>query len=142
MSCANAVTIGALNGNVQVLLDNYNVNIIESGNNLCGIGVLNNGEGCISASNGTMTCDIRGKNIVCLGSDYGALDCMVENSNTTFYCEGNSVVGIGDLNGRGDIKVRDASLNMRILAEEILDIGSKSGRLEIVDCRRNIRMNE
>ncbi len=142
MSCANAVAIGALMGNIEVLLESYNVDIIESGNNLCGIGVLNNGEGHIKTLYGTIECDIRGKNIVCLGSDCGVLNCMVENSNTIFYCEGNTVVGIGDINGRGDIIVHEANLNMTILAEKILDIGSKSGRIEIADSSRNIKMNE
>jgi len=142
MSCANAVAIGALMGNVEVLLESYSVDIIESGNNLCGIGVLNNGEGNIKTLYGTIECDIRGKNIVCLGSDSGVLNCMVKNSNTIFYCEGNTVVGIGDINGRGDIIVHEANLNMTILAEKILDIGSKSGRIEIADSSRNIKMNE
>lgn len=142
MSCANAVAIGALNGNAQVFLENYCLNITESGNNLCGVGVLSNGEGSIKISNGSIDCNIRGRNIVCLGSDYGGLDCEVENTNTKFYCEGNSVVGIGDMNGHGNINIHDGNLNMQILAKDILDIGSKSGRLEVVDCKRNIKMNE
>lgn len=142
MSCGNAVGIGALKGNTNVILHNYSLNIVESGNNLCGIGVLSNGEGSIEVLEGTIECDIRGKNIVCLGSDYGALDCNVKNSNTIFYCEGNSVVGIGDMNGRGNVNIQDANLNMTILAKEILDIGSKNGRLELVGSKRNIRINE
>jgi len=142
MSCANAVGIGALKGNTRVELHNYSLNITESGNNLCGIGVLSNGEGSIMASGGTIECDIRGKNIICLGSDYGSLDCIVKNSNTIFYCEGNSVVGIGDMNGSGNVSIHDANLNMTILAKDILDIGSKNGRLEVMDSKRNIRLNE
>jgi len=142
MSCANAVGIGALKGSTNVVMQHYSLNIIESGNNLCGIGVLSNGEGSISAYGGTIECDIRGKNIICLGSDYGTLNCNVMNSNTIFYCEGNSVVGIGDMNGRGNVSIHDASLNMTILAKEILDIGSKNGRLEVVDSKRNIKLNE
>jgi len=142
MSCGNAVGIGALKGNTNVIMHNYSLNIVESGNNLCGIGVLSNGEGSIEVFGGTIECDIRGKNIVCLGSDYGALDCNVKNSNTIFYCEGNSVVGIGDMNGRGNVNIKDANLNMTILAKEILDIGSKSGRLELVGSKRNIKINE
>lgn len=142
MPCANAVGIGALKGSTNVVMQHYSLNIIESGNNLCGIGVLSNGEGSISAYGGTIECDIRGKNIICLGSDYGALNCNVKNSNTIFYCEGNSVVGIGDMNGRGNVSIHDANLNMTILAKEILDIGSKNGRLEVVDSKRNIKLNE
>lgn len=142
MPCANAVGIGALKGNTNVIMMNYSVNVVESGNNLCGIGVLNNGEGTISAFGGTIECDIRGKNIICMGSDYGALNCNVKNSNTIFYCEGNSVVGIGDMNGRGCVSIQEANVNMTILAKDILDIGSKNGRLEVMDSKRNIRLNE
>lgn len=142
MSCANAVGIGSLNGNLQVLLDNYFLNIVESGNNLCGVGSLNNGEGDIKISNGTINCTIRGRSIICLGSDFGEINCELESSSTTFYCEGNTVVGIGDLNGNGNINIHDANLNMTIMAKDILDIGTKSGRLAVMDCKRNIRKNE
>lgn len=142
MDCANAVGIGALKGETRVLMENFSLNIRESGNNLCGVGVLNGGEGSILTSNGTIECDIRGKNIICVGTDYGILDCNVENSNTIFYCEGSSVVGIGDMNGRGNVCIHDANLSMTMLAKDILDIGSKNGRLEVVDSKRNIRLNE
>lgn len=142
MSCANAVGIGAMKGRTSVIMHNYSLNITESGNQLCGIGVLKNGEGSILAAGGTIECDIKGKNMVCLGSDYGSLDCIVENSNTIFSCEGNSVVGIGDMNGRGNVSIHDANLNMTILAKDILDIGSKNGRLELMNSKRNIRINE
>ena len=142
MSCANAVGIGAMRGRTSVIMHNYSLNITESGNNLCGIGVLSNGEGSILAAGGTIECDIRGKSMVCVGSDYGALDCIVENTNTIFYCEGNSVVGIGDMNGRGNVSIHDANLIMTILAKDILDIGSKNGRLELMNSKRNIKINE
>ena len=45
------------------------------------------------------------------------------------------------MNGQGNINVHDANISMRILAEDILDIGSKNGRLEVVDCKRNIKIN-
>ncbi len=142
MSCASAVAIGAMKGNIQAKLDNYSLNIVETGGNLAGVGVLNGGQGTVTTTNGTIECDIRGRNIVCVGSDYGDLDCAVENSHTTFYCEGNSVVGIGDMNGRGNVHIQDTNLSMRILAAAILDIGSKDGRMEVVGCKRNIRINE
>jgi len=142
MSCANAVGIGAMRGRTSVIMHNYSLNITESGNNLCGIGVLSNGEGSVLVSDGTIECDIRGKSMVCVGSDYGALDCIVENTNTIFYCEGNSVVGIGDMNGRGNVSIHNANMIMTILAKDILDIGSKNGRLELMNSKRNIKINE
>ena len=69
-----------------------------------------------------------------LVEQYGMImDKLVEKSNTIFYCEGNSVVRIGDMNGRGNVRIQDANLNMKMLAKEILDIGSKSGRLEVME---------
>lgn len=142
MSCADAVGFGSLEGNTEVVLDNCSLNITEWGNNLCGIGVLSKGDGRVVVSKGTIACDIRGRNIVCFGTDHGALDCFVEDSNTSFYCEGNSVVGIGDVDGMGNVNIHDAELSMTIMAKDILDIGCKNGHLEMVDTKRNVKMNE
>ena len=141
-ACANSVGIGALKGSTQVQLDNYGLKMVESGNNLCGIGVLNNGEGSITTTNGTIELDIRGKNIVCIGTDSGTLDCNVEKSNIMFSCEGGSVVGIGDRNGRGNVIIHDTTMNMNINSNVIWDIGCKTGRLELVGSTRNLKMNE
>lgn len=141
-ACANSVGIGALQGSTRVQLDNYGLKMVESGNNLCGIGVLNNGEGSITTTNGTIELDIRGKNIVCVGTDSGTLDCNVEKSNILFSCEGNAIVGIGDRNGRGSVLIHDTTLNMNMKANNIWDIGCKSGRLELVGSTRNLKMNE
>lgn len=141
-ACANSVGIGALEGSTQVQLDNYGLKMVESGNNLCGIGVLNNGEGSITTTNGTIELDIHGKNIVCVGTDSGTLDCNVEKSNILFTCEGNSIVGIGDRNGRGNILIHDTTLNMNMQANNIWDIGCKTGRLELIGSTRNLKMNE
>lgn len=142
MSCASAVGIGTFKGKAKIFMDNYSINIIESGNNLCGIGSLNNGEGNIAISNGCIQCDIRGRSIVCVGSYNGSIDCTLEYTSTVFYCEGNSVVGIGDMNGSGSVFIHDGNLNMTILAKNNLDIGSKNGHSEVLDCKRNIKINE
>lgn len=142
MSCANAVAIGALRGYTNIIADDCSINIIECGNNLRGIGTIENGEGSIAISNGTIACDLRGRNIVCVGTANGALDCIVTKTDTTFYCEGNSVVGIGDMKGSGSVKIREANLSMRMLAKDIKDIGCEDTKLEIVESKRNIKMNE
>lgn len=142
MSCASAAGIGALSGKTEIILDNYRIRITESGNNLCGVGVLVHGTGSISASDGSIEIDGRGRSIICMGTDYGILDCNIQKSNSIFYCEGSSVVGIGDMNGRGCVNVGDAVLNMTIMAQDVLAVGSKNGQVEVVDSRRKIKINE
>lgn len=142
MSCASAAGIGALNGKTVIVLDNYRIRITEFGNILCGVGVLAHGTGSISASNGNIEIDGRGRSIICMGTDYGILDCNIQKTNTIFYCEGSSVVGIGDMNGRGCVNVGDTVLNMTIMAQDVLAVGSKNGQVEVVDSRRKIKINE
>ncbi len=142
VSGANAVGIGCVTGNANILIEHHKISIVESGIGLCGIGVLNGGKGRLIASHGSISCDLRGRNIVCFGTDGGSLDCSTFLTSTDFYCEGNSVTGIGDINGSGNINLRDSNLTMRILARDNLDIGSKYGSLETINIRKEIKVNE
>ncbi len=142
LSSATAVGIGCVSGSANILIEHYKISVVESGIGLCGIGVLNGGTGRLIASNGSVTCDLRGRNIVCYGTDGGELDCSMLLTSTNFYCEGNSVTGIGDINGSGNISLRDSHLTMKILARDNLDIGSKYGKLETINIQKEIKVNE
>lgn len=142
ISSATAVGIGCVSGNANILIEHYKISIVESGIGLCGIGVLHGGKGRLIVAHGAISCDIRGRNIVCFGTDGGSLDCSTLLTSTDFYCEGNSVTGIGDINGSGNINLRDSNLTMRILARDNLDIGSKYGKLETVNIQKQIKVNE
>lgn len=142
VSGANAVGIGCVSGSANILIDHHKISIVESGIGLCGIGVLHGGTGRLIASHGSIACDLRGRNIVCFGTDGGSLDCSTFLTSTDFYCEGNSVTGIGDINGNGNINLRDSNLSMRILARDNLDIGSKYGKLETINIQKQIKVNE
>ncbi len=142
ISSASAVGIGCVTGNANILIEHYKTIITESGIGLCGIGVLHGGKGRLIVAHGAIICDIRGRNIVCFGTDGGSLDCSTLLTSTDFYCEGNSVTGIGDINGSGNINLRDSNLSMRILARDNLDIGSKFGKLETINIQKQIKVNE
>ena len=142
ISSATAVGIGCVSGNANILIEHYKTIITESGIGLCGIGVLHGGKGRLIVAHGSIACNLRGRNIVCFGTDGGSLDCSTLLTSTDFYCEGNSVTGIGDINGSGNINLRDSNLTMRILARDNLDIGSKYGKLETVNIQKQIKVNE
>ena len=142
ISSATAVGIGCVSGSANILIDHHKISVVESGIGLCGIGVLNGGTGRLIASHGSIACDLRGRNIVCYGTDGGELDCSMLLTSTDFYCEGNTVTGIGDINGSGNINLRDAHLTMKILARDNLDIGSKYGKLETINIQKQIKVNE
>ena len=142
ISSATAVGIGCVSSNANILIEHYKTIITESGIGLCGIGVLHGGKGRLIVAHGAIICDIRGRIIVCFGTDGGSLDCSTLLTSTDFYCEGNSVTGIGDINGSGNISLRDSNLTMRILARDNLDIGSKGGKLETINIQKQIKVNE
>lgn len=142
ISSATAVGIGCVSGNANILIEHYKISITESGIGLCGIGVLREGKGRLIVAHGSIVCDLRGRNIICFGTDGGSLDCSTLLTSTDFYCEGNSVTGIGDINGSGNINLRDSNLTMRILARDNLDIGSKYGKLETINIQKQIKVNE
>ena len=140
-SATNVAAIGSLHGFVNLYIENVFLNIVESGVSLCGIGVLNKGEGKLYMTNSTIKCDMHGRSINCIGTDKGDLDTLITSLSANFYCEGGSVVGIGDTGGNGNINIRDAGIEMLFLTGEGAGIITKHGTLTTENSIENIRIN-
>ncbi len=140
-SATNAVAIGSHSGNVNLYIENVMMNITESGVNLCGIGVKHKGEGKIFMTDSTVKCDMHGRSILCVGTDKGDIDTVISCLSANFYCEGGSVLGIGDTGGNGNISIREASIDMLFLTGDGAGIYSKNGTITTENMIENTRIN-
>ncbi len=140
-SATNAVAVGALNGNTNLYIENVAMSITESGVNLCGIGVMNKGDGKIFLTNSTTKFDMHGRSILCIGTDNGDIDTIISSISANLYCEGGSVLGIGDTGGDGNINFRDATVDMLFLTGDGTGICTKNGTIITENTIQNIMIN-
>ncbi len=140
-SATNTVAVGSLNGSADLYIENVMMNITESGVNLCGIGVQHKGDGKIFMTDSTVKCDMHGRSILCVGTDKGDIDIVISYLSTNFYCEGGSVLGIGDTSGSGNINIREANIDMLFLTGDGIGIHSKNGTVTTENMIETTRIN-
>ena len=142
ISSASCVGIGTLEGDTSIALENIAVNTTLTGMSLCSIGTLSSGSGSISFLSGKIESVLRGRTIICMGANGGNVDVSVSHATVMFNCEGGDICGIGDLGGDGNVRVTESDLQMTFRTRDGLGLGSKNGRLDVINCREDIRINE
>lgn len=108
-----------------------NIDINISGNNCCGIGVLQNGTGSIIVNGNKTDILVRGKNIVGIGTNDGNIESVINAGTVNIRCEGDSATCIGDMEGKGAIRLRGAAITAVAKASKENPIGSKDGRIYV-----------
>lgn len=141
INAPDVVGIGSFEKNVDIEIKNYVINESFSGINIAGIGTIENGTGKIMISNGSMDGTMKGRNVNCVGSRNGRLNCHVKNSDISLYCESGSVSGIGDMYGEGDVILEESKMNIDFRTGEGLAYGSRSGLVKCINTDESISIN-
>lgn len=141
-SSNNAVAIGAVRGNADIDIRNFSIECSLAGNTQTAVGVITEGEGKIKMYSGRANITMRGRNLTCIGSRGGEVECAVDKSRITLYCEGNSVSGIGDMQGGGDVSIIDSDLSITFLTGQGRGLGSPEGKLTVLRGSKIIKINE
>ncbi|MBR1723722.1 MAG: EAL domain-containing protein, partial [Ruminococcus sp.] len=141
-AAANAVCIGSMQGNAVLEISDSAIDCSGSGNRLCGIGTMEGSRAQLTFSDMKLFTEMRGKNIICIGSYGGVADCDIQHASVSLYAEGGRVSGVGDMAGGGRVFMRESELNITFLTGEGFDIGSPYGTAEFKDVIRRIRINE
>lgn len=140
-SATCAVGIGSLTGHSEISISNYSIYSNMRGSNLCGIGVTSGGTGSVTINSGRYSANIHASNLKCIGTYKGSFDCELHTSQITVDCEGNNAVGIGDLEGSGNVLIDHCGLKFRMLSGNCKDIGSKSGTLTVEGTEKEYDIN-
>lgn len=126
----DVTAIGSRSGKTVIdSLANLDINI--SGNNCCGIGVLEKGEGSIIINGSRTDILVRGKNIVGIGTMNGSIEPVINAGDVNIRCEGNNATCIGDIEGKGAIRLRGAVIKAIAKASIENPIGSKEGKVYV-----------
>ncbi len=142
ISSAICCAIGALEGEANISLENISIGNELSGMNLCGIGSGKEGSGKVRLSSGRMECSMSGRNINCVGTRAGDMDIDITHAAIKYYCEGGNISGIGDSEGGGDVHITESELCIEFRTAEGFGLGSKTGKLDVIDCRKEISINK
>ena len=141
VNARDAVGIGSFRGSADISLKNCMLRQSLSGADLTGIGSHERGAGSVMLHGATVNGTYMGHAVNCIGSQGGSIDCSINRSNLTFYGEGSTVTGIGDMTGAGNVTLDQVCLDIELKAENALAYGSETG---IVTCRcvdENLRVN-
>ena len=126
----DVTAIGSRRGKTVIdSLANLDINI--SGNNCCGVGVLQSGEGSVIVNGSKTDVLVRGKNIVGIGTMGGDLEPVINAGVVNIRCEGNNATCIGDMEGKGAVRLRGASITAVAKASVENPIGSKEGKVYV-----------
>ncbi len=141
ISAANVVCIGSQQGDADIDMDNFNINSVLSGHDICGVGTINGESGNVILSNGTFDCNIHGRTANCIGGRYGAVDCSIKNSTVKLYCESSNVVGIGNFSDNGSVDISESSLSINLRAKEGRGIAVREERFTTFKSNEDIVIN-
>lgn len=126
----DVIAVGSRRGKTVIdSLANLDINI--SGNNCCGVGVLQSGEGSVIINGSKVDILVRGKNIVGIGTMGGNLEPVINAGTVNIRCEGNNATCIGDMEGKGAVRLRGASITAIAKASVENPIGSKDGKVYV-----------
>lgn len=142
MSSPDAVAIGSHEGKTDIEAAFLFAQIVMSGENLCGIGAMTCGEGSVVLHDASISCNMHGSKISCIGTRGGKLNCSVAASMVTLECEGNKVVGIGDSDGGGNVTLSESDIGVFFGAKECAEVASKTGKINENKCKMSIHINE
>lgn len=142
LAAGMSVGVGAVKGSADISISDYRMSCVLSGNNLTAVGVTSGGTGKIRINDGRLNVSMKGRTLNCVGTRDGEVDCELENTIFTLYCEGGSVSGVGDKTGRGNVTAQSCQFDIMFLTGDGWGLGSPEGTLSIAGCKKNIKIND
>ena len=137
---ASAVGIGSFRGSVDIAV-NARVDFRGTGNKSVGIGSLEKGVGSIDIRDASVSMAINARFCSAIGTIDGSINTVVDGANIALNCEGSEIAGIWDPKGAGSILLKDAELDMTMLAASVIDVGTRCGSVSTQGGRKSVRIN-
>ena len=132
--------IGSFKG-IATVASSADINMLCTGAQAVGIGVLANGEGSVLVRKGRINIKMRSAKHSCIGAIDGDVNAKIMNSEIIIDSEGDFAAGIGDPNGSGNVFIMDSAVTMNMLCGNPNDICSGSGDVQIQNSTINSLVN-
>ncbi|MBQ8966294.1 EAL domain-containing protein [Ruminococcus sp.] len=139
---ANFVGVGSFSGGTDIAVDNVKLVLAANGNSMCAVGSKLGGRAVIDIKHCELNSNIKGREIVNIGSHAGECDCRIANSGISLTCEGSMASGIGDCEGGGLVDIHDSEIIIDFLTGSSYTLGCRDGELNFVGGVKTIRINE
>lgn len=137
-----SVCVGSLTGRAEISMHDLSFSCVCTGNILCAVGALGKEPADIEMNDLHLSTDLRGRNLVNIGTSDSVTDCRISKTELNLYAEGSAVSGIGDRLGGGNVYMADCHLTMTFLTGSSYLIGSPNGSHELVRVIKKISLNE
>lgn len=108
------------------------------GENVVIMGVLEEGTATICMEKGSYDMITHGVHTVCMGSYKGNVDISSKAENIHIYGEGDTVCGIGSIEGGGRVILHDGNVELKFLAGRITYVGGEHTEVNKI----NVRLKE
>lgn len=139
---ANFAGIGSFEGSANIAVQDAKIDVISGGNNMCAIGSLHGGTADISVKRCELSCNIRGRNIINIGTNSSTAMCDISNSVISLYAEGSNASGIGDSEGGGRVRIFETEVHITFLTSNGYAMGCRDGELIFEGGSEQISINE
>ncbi len=126
-----AVAIGCLMGPVNIATSGM-LDIRCEGRNTVSIGTLENGVGCVTVQDGSISISYNAHSGAGIGGIDGSINIILQNGDIDIYAEGSDIVGIGDYTGTGTIQIFHGIITAVLKASQPVTIGN-SDKLVVID---------
>ena len=112
MSTPNSVCVGSFKGNLSLYMRNFLLKLHCTGDSITGVGVESGGHGMLDMADGEFHAVMKGREMVCFGTNGGALNCEGSHIKMRVEFEGDRAIVVGDLTGGGDYTLSDIAFNV------------------------------
>ncbi len=135
------VVIGAFEGDADITIQNYSIEIEGSGTQVCGIGSIGKVDGKVLMSSGSYKIKLNGQKLYLLGCNEGALDIIFEHTKIDMMGEGDSVIGFGSYDNKSSFNSSECFLGLVINASSPTAFGVNTETSNLVVRHSEIKIN-
>ena len=135
------VGVGSHESAVSLIINDSDIYISSGGNKMCGMGLLKGHSCYVYLKNSTFETNMRGRDIINVGTNDGKIDLNFVNTKVKLYGEGGSISGIGDSLGEGSVRFQDSDVDIVFLTGNGFGLGSARGDVEFNGGSKNIKIN-
>ena len=136
----SGLALGSITGNTRIRIANCFVEITGDGNSTTAIGSTTNSEGKVEIVAARLAVNMNASRVMMIGSPLGHIRTYIEHSKVDLTGSGERVLGIGNSDMGGELIVRSAGLNIKIISDVGIPFGIKPENLDLGDTEPEVEV--